>query len=135
MRQYKLIAIILFAFSALAVSPEPTNATYEEFQRSKDQFLAMKLTQKDFSKKFKELDSQLTALYEKLKASESEELSVEGNQMALDLELLEPLRQLANSKFDKAACREARHSNQMNVTPEDKEQNDVIEKVIQSICK
>ena len=110
------------------------STTYDEFQKIKSQFLSAKITRNDFPKKFRKIDAELKAKYSELKSLEKIELTVEGNQLALDLELLQPLRDLAKSKINKENCQESLSSNQRNLTAEEKRQTDAIEKLIKSVC-
>lgn len=133
MRQ--LICILCgFFLSYAANAAASMSTTYDDFQKIKSQFLSAKMTRNDFSKKFKKVDAELNAKYSKLKSFEKTELTVEGNQLALDLELLQPLRDLAKSKINKENCQEALSSNQRNLTAEEKNQTDAIEKLIKSVC-
>ncbi len=133
MYQLVLIVSALFVLNCYAVESE-TSSIYEDFQKTKTSFLTSKLTKKDFSVKFKKLDLELNSKYLKLKSLEKKELTVEGNQLALDLELLEPLRNMAASQVNKTNCLKAKDLNQLNFTEEEKTQIKSIEKVLISIC-
>ncbi len=136
MRQliFILTALLTAPTFALEANDANRNAVYEDFQKTKDLFLSSTKTKKDFAKKFKKLDADLNAKFLKLKSLEKKQLSVEGNQLALDLELLQPLRNLATSAINKINCRNAETLNQMNLTDEEKDQINLIEKVLKSIC-
>lgn len=126
--------VVAIPTTVLAATPN-IDSMYTDFQSTQAKLFAAPVTKKDFSKRFKDVDAELKAKYEKIVASEKDELTIEGNQIAFELELLEPLRKLANSKFDKETCKQARHTNLMNTTLEDKAKNDLIEKTINSVCK
>ena len=133
MRQ--LIYILFGLFSYCIVYGKPTvSETYEDFQKSKSNFFSSNPSRKDFSRKFKKLDSDLNAKFLELKSIEKTELTEEGNQLALDLELLQPLRDLSSRKVNKDACLKALSLNQLNSTEEEKKQIEAIEKIIKSIC-
>lgn len=134
MRQHVITLFLLITGTSVFANTSLT-PYYEDFQKTKAQFFNSKLTKKDFSKKFKELDVNLNATYGKLKIAEKEKLSTEGNQLALDLELLSPLRNLASTKMNKENCLQAKHLNSVNATTEEKEQHQLIEKVISIVCK
>lgn len=130
-----LAVAILGAGHFAAASAVQTSKIYNEFQISKTSFLNSQFTAKDFAKKFKTADAELNAKYVQLKAVEGDDLSIEGNQIALDLELLSPLRKLATSKINKETCNEAIHLNEMNSTPVEKMQLETIEKLIKMLCQ
>ena len=134
MFKFTVIFGLLINSVSFAATPE-INSIFEDFQKSKSQFLSAPISKKDFAKRFKDLDSSLNSKYGEFKTVEKDELSIEGNQLALDLELLEPLRNLAAAKIDKESCRQAKHLNAMNTTLEEKPQIDTIEKIIATICK
>ena len=134
MFKFTVILSMLINSVSFGATPEVTSI-FEDFQKSKSQFLSAPITKKDFVKRFKDLDTSLTSKYAQLKTIEKNELTVEGNQLALDLELLEPLRNLATAKITKDSCRQAKHLNAMNTTLEEKPQIDSIEKIITTLCK
>ena len=133
MHQLTFILSTVFFLHCYATGSD-ANSIYEDFQKSKTSFLSSKMTKKDFSKKFKNLDLDLNSKYLELKSLEKQELTVEGNQIALDLELLEPLRQLAHTQINKKNCLEAKNLNQLNFTEAEKTQINSIETVLKSIC-
>ncbi len=114
---------------------------YQQFEQMKEDFFKSVINKKNLKPKLGALIRNLDELFEKtkdleLKKSKSD-LSPEANQMALDLVLLEPLEQLADSKMDKKACKEAAHLNDLyESSPDDKADNRTkpVEKVIKKVC-
>lgn len=133
MRQLICIFFGLLVYCTAYTKPS-VRETYEDFQKVKSNFFSTKLAKKDFSKTFKKLDSDLNAKFQELKSVEKAELTEEGNQLALDLELLQPLRDLASKKINKDECLKALSLNQLNSTEEEKTQIEAIEKIIKSVC-
>ena len=107
---------------------------YDDLQTSKKAFFSSEILKKDFAQKFKNLDTELKVKYSKIKMLEGDGLSVEGNQTALDLELLEPLRMLATNQITKKSCSEAKHQNALNASPDEIAQIKTIETLITKLC-
>ena len=137
MRQLALISVAAAAlsFSALA-STQEMDQIYSAFQKTKSEFLNEKnLSKKEFKKRFDTFDSELSSKYKAFKLIEKEDLSTKGNQMAFDLEQLEPLRNLATSQISKEDCAQALHTNNLNANNEDKKEIEQISLILKSICK
>ena len=107
---------------------------YDDLQSSKNAFFSLEIAKKDFPQKFKNLDAELKAKYSKIQTLEGDGLSVEGNQTALDLELLEPLRMLATNQITKKSCSEAKHQNALNTSPDEIAQIKIIETLVTKLC-
>lgn len=136
MRQLILICLAAAALSVSAMaSPKEMEQLYTEFQKSRDLISSAAFTKKDFIKQFKKIDKELDHKYQSYKSFEKEELTSKGNQMAYDLELLEPLRLLANSKMTKDDCAQALHSNELNANEDDEKENKKIQGIILSVCR
>ncbi len=133
MRQLICILFGLFMYFT-AYAKSSVSEIYDDFQKVKSNFLSSKPLRKDFSKKFKKLDADLNDKFLQLKSIEKVELTEEGNQLALDLELLQPIRDLASRKINKDTCSQALNLNQLNLTEEEKTQIQAIEKIIKSLC-
>ena len=115
-------------------APQNMDTLYNEFQKSREQFLATPVSKKDFATRFQELDSTLNQKYNSFKVLQKDNLDPKGNQMAFDLELMEPLRNLASSKMTKQDCLEAKHINDLNATEDEKSETDSIFNVLKNVC-
>ena len=137
MRQLALItaAAAALSFSALA-STQEMDQIYSAFQKTRSEFFNEKnLSKKEFKKRFDAFDSELSSKYKAFKLLEKEDLSAKGNQMAFDLEQLEPLRDLATSQISKEDCSQALHTNSLNAGTEDKKEIEQISLILKSVCK
>ncbi len=137
MRQLALISIAAatLSFSAFA-STQEMDQLYTVFQKTRADFLGQKnISKKEFKKSFDSVDSELNSKYKAYKLLEKDELSPKGNQMAFDLEQLEPLRNLATSQITKDDCSQALHTNDLNASVEDKKEISQISQILKSVCK
>ncbi len=126
----------LFSKVALAVTPNPQlRKVYTDLQANKTTFYNSNIQKSDFTEKFKNLDKELNAKYAQLKVLEGDQMTIESNQTAVDIELLEPLRILASNSINKKYCAEAKHENELNAAPDEKEQIQIIENIITKLCK
>ncbi len=117
-----ILTITTISLASFADQKKDISEEYKNFRKIEDTFFAADINKKNFKAKMTALMSELTASYEKVKkfeASSSEVmLSMEGNQMAYDLEMLSPLQDLAKSSINKETCREAQHNNKLNKAEE-----------------
>lgn len=107
---------------------------YDDFQKTYTQTLELSKDKILFAKDFDNKNKILKKKYDDLVKSEKPALSTEGNQMALDIEMLEPLEFLASSRINKESCSEADLLNEMNSTS-DPETFQRIKKSLQNLCK
>lgn len=137
MRQLVLISIAAAALSFTAfASTQEMDQIYSVFQTTRSEFLNQTfVSKKEFKKRFDTLDTELSSKYKAFKLLEKEEISTKGNQMAFDLEQLEPLRNLATSKITEEDCSQAVHTNNLNANEEDKKEIDQISQILKSVCK
>lgn len=89
---------------------------YADFEKNYAQTLNLTKNPKLFFKDFDTSHKTLKKKYSDFAVLEKSELSPEGNQMALDIEMLEPLEFLASSRISKDSCAEAEVLNEMNST-------------------
>ena len=89
---------------------------YADFEKNYTQTLNLTKNPKLFFKDFDTSHKTLKKKYSDFTILEKSELSPEGNQMALDIEMLEPLEFLASSRINKESCAEAEVLNEMNST-------------------
>lgn len=126
--------ITLLSITAHA-APSTMNDLYSEFQLTRIQLKSTKFSAPSFTSQFRAIDQQLHKKYTAYKALEKDELTSKGNQMAYDIELLEPLKSLANSKMTKDDCQQSLHNNELNYNEDDKQDNETIKKIILTVCK
>ncbi len=107
---------------------------YNEFQKTYSKTLDLSKDKSMFVKNFDSNSKSLKKKYDVFSKSEKTEISLEGNQMALDIEMLEPLEFLASSRMDKESCSEADLLNEMNSTSDVKTYQK-IKDLIQTLCK
>ena len=125
--------VLLTSFTQAA--PNAMNDLYSDFQLTRIQLKSKPFTAANFVSQFKAIDQQLQKKYQAYKALEKEELTSKGNQMAYDLELLEPLRTLSLSGLTKDDCQQSLHNNELNYNIEDKQENENIVKIIKAVCR
>ncbi len=113
LRSYVLI--LLTPIYVFALSPE-LKKDYTKFKKMYSDLLTKTADQKSFESSFVKDFKTLQTEFEIFSKKEKEELSLEGNQMALDIEMLAPLDFLATSKINKESCAEAELLNEMNST-------------------
>lgn len=140
---YQSIIMILLSASisqaATSATPQEITAIYLKFEAQK-----LELLKTDFSKK--EAKAKVVSAYEALEKALSEVkdieskakndlLTEEGNQMAYDLEILEPIKNLASGLMSKEDCNKARHEHTLNFPVVEDEDAIAIGKAIDKICK
>ena len=112
---------------------------YSDFKKVKTEILETQYTKKNFISQFAKSYSVLKQKYEELQKTESmikkDLLSPEGNQMAFDLEVLAPLKSLADSTLDKKTCESVSDENERNSAPDVVESVNQVQKIIDQVCK
>lgn len=107
---------------------------YADFEKNYAQTLNLTKNPKLFFKDFDTSHKTLKKKYSDFAVLEKSELSPEGNQMALDIEMLEPLEFLASSRISKDSCAEAEVLNEMNSTS-DPDTFKKIKDSLKTLCK
>ena len=138
-----LVAVSLITTTTLAQTTKPEiKKIYEQHTQRKDNFFKTDLTKKNLKPKVTDLLKKMNQDFDAIKKIELKqsktEITPESLQMALDMTLLEPLEQLAKSKYSKQDCKEATHLNELyESSEEDKPDNRTkpVEAVIKKICK
>lgn len=133
-----LSIIIIIHLGAFALSPE-LQKDYLDFRISYAKIFDVAKDQKTFFDQFMNLKAELEKRYEqfvlKEKSEVNDELSIQGNQMALDLEMLAPLEELAkNRPLTQKSCSQAVDLNQQNANSS-KDSYKKVQTAIQSLCK
>ena len=110
---------------------------YSHYKKNKNQFYTSNLNKKNFKVQLdlyiNGLNNSLAIINQIEATSQPYALSPEGNQLALDYELLKPLQNLAMGQIDKKSCDASKALNVKN-TGQDKKNFDLIYSVIQKIC-
>lgn len=136
MRQLAVpFTLILSLALTLQAAPNAMNDLYSEFQLTRIQLKSTVFTAQNFVTRFQSIDQQLQKKYTAYKSLEKEELTSKGNQMSYDLELLEPLRSLASQGINTDNCQQSSHNNEINFNVDDKSDNELIQRIIKSVCK
>ncbi len=133
--QVFIIGLICSSVALAAAGDLQLRKVYNDLQASKTAFLNSEIIKQDFIQKFKILDAEIKARYAQIQILEGDGLSIEGNQTALDVELLEPLRILSRNSINKNSCNEAQHQNQLNASPDEIAQLKLIENLITKLCQ
>lgn len=107
---------------------------YADFEKNYAKTLNLTKNPKLFFKDFDTSHKTLKKKYSDFAVLEKSELSPEGNQMALDIEMLEPLEFLASSRISKDSCAEAEALNEMNSTS-DPQTFKKIKDSLKTLCK
>ncbi|WP_409477344.1 hypothetical protein [Pseudobdellovibrio sp. HCB154] len=108
-----LISVSVFASTPTSLSPE-LKKDYDEFQRSYEDAVTMSGDKAKFLKEFKNIETGLQKKYKAFDKKEGQKLTAEGNQMALDIEMLEPLKIIAEGNASKESCSNAEFINELN---------------------
>ncbi len=127
------VLILLTPVYVFALSPTLQN-DYTKFKKKYSELIAKTSDQKSFLSSFTKDFKNLQNEFEEFSKNEKTEISKEGNQMALDLEMLEPLEFLATSAINKESCAEAELLNEMNSTSDAKTFQKVKES-LKKLCK
>lgn len=105
---------------------------YSDYKNKKNLFFASDLTQANIKAEINSYLKTIDNNYEAITTLESKnseiELSIEGNQMAYDRELLQPLIDFSLSSMNNEACAIAIHDNKLNAELP-------IELILKKICK
>lgn len=117
-KQIGLISTLLISASTFAITPTSLSPElkkdYDEFQRSYEDAILMSGDKAKFLKEFKHIESNLQKKYKAFDKKEGQNISAEGNQMALDIEMLEPLKIIAEGNASKESCSNAEFINELN---------------------
>lgn len=108
-----LISVSVFASTPTSLSPE-LKKDYDEFQRSYEDAVMMSGDKAKFLKEFKNIEAGLQKKYNAFDKKEGQKITAEGNQMALDIEMLEPLKIIAEGNASKESCSNAEFINELN---------------------
>ncbi|AZZ36974.1 hypothetical protein CIK05_09275 [Bdellovibrio sp. qaytius] len=108
-----LISVSALATTPTSLSPE-LRKDYDEFQKSYEDIVTMSEDKAKFLKEFKTIENKLQKKYKTFDKKEGQALSNEGNQMALDIEMLEPLKIIAEGNASKESCSNAEFINELN---------------------
>lgn len=116
---YKHITLILIAFLITPTLVHAENAVdpqkfYSDFNKNYQTLISGNPTKSDFIKNYSKLENKLNQLFEDYISKRERLLQPLAVQMSIDLEMLEPLKILAESKLSPESCEEAYHSNDLN---------------------
>ncbi len=136
---YKHITLILIAFlitptlvyAEKAADPEKL---YSDFNKNYQTLISGSPTKSDFIKNYSQLENKLNKLFEDYISKRERLLVPQAVQMSIDLEMLEPLKMLAESKLAPETCEEAYHNNDLN-SMADVAAAKKIEILINKLCK
>jgi len=128
------IATVFFTLNTYALTLEQQE-TYKKFRLNYQSILSSKVSKESFFKNFKNNYVELTNIYNQFEKLEGpDELTIQGNQMALDLEMLEPLSLIAESEVTKTNCKQSAHLNSLNQNSNNEIYQE-INKILKIICK
>jgi len=127
------ITLITLSIQSQAITSD-LKKDYDDFRKDYQTVLNLPENKKEFLKKFKKLEQDLNTKYEKFGQKEGELISPESNQMALDIEMLEPLKIIAEGEANKESCSNAAFTNELNNTS-DNQTYQKIKKQINKLCK
>ena len=117
-KQLGLITTLLISASAFASTPTSLSPElkkdYDEFQRSYEDAVSVSGDKAKFLKEFKNIETGLQKKYKAFDKKEGQSITAEGNQMALDIEMLEPLKIIAEGNASKESCSNAEFINELN---------------------
>lgn len=128
-----LISVGTLASTPTSLSPE-LKKDYDEFQRSYEDAVTMSGDKAKFLKEFKNIESGLQKKYKAFDKKEGQTITAEGNQMALDIEMLEPLKIIAEGNASKESCSNAVFINELN-NQSDAKAYETLKEQITKLCK
>jgi hypothetical protein len=137
-KQLGIITSVLFSFSAFATTPTSLSPElkkdYDEFQTSYEDAITMSGDKAKFLQEFKNIEAGLQKKYKAFDKKEGQKITEEGNQMALDIEMLEPLKIIAEGNASKESCSNAEFINELN-NESDAATYDKLKTQITKLCK
>lgn len=128
-----LISIAAFSSTPTSLSPE-LKKDYDEFQKTYEDAVTMSGDKAKFLKEFKSIETSLKKKYSAFDKKEGQAITNEGNQMALDIEMLEPLKIIAEGNASKESCSNAEFINELN-NQSDAKTYDKLKVQITKLCK
>lgn len=135
---YSIILTALLASVSYATTPKEVAGIYLNFETKK-----LELLKADFDKKtakdkvvpaYQALEKALADVKNIESKSKDDLLTAEGNQMAYDLEILAPIKDLAAGLMSKEDCDKARHEHALNFPVVEDEDSTAIAKAIDKLC-
>lgn len=126
-----LTSILLTATLAQAQTSNDLKNDYIKFRKNYLSLISSSPNGSNFVKYFNNLETELNLQYEAFTVKELKLLTPEGNQMAMDLEMLQPIKMLLNGQLD---CEKAIHNNEMN-TIADESAAAKIKVLMAKLCK
>ena len=137
-KQLGLIITLFFAVTAFATTPTSLSPElkkdYDEFQKSYEDAVTMSGDKAKFLKEFKNIEAGLQKKYNAFDKKEEQKITAEGNQMALDIEMLEPLKIIAEGNASKESCSNAQFINELN-NQSDVKTYDKLKEQIGKLCR
>lgn len=137
MRQSIILPVLFFGWVSFASQKEITQV-YENFSQQKKELLKADLNKKNIKETVEKYSKNLSISYEEVKKLEAKSKNVlltpEGNQMAYEIEILEPIRDLASSKMTKEDCKKAKHEHELNFPVVKDDESAAIENLINKVC-
>lgn len=134
-----LIILLLTGSFSWAASPQEVTKIYADFEEQKAELLKSDLSKKTNKEKAVASYKALEKALDEVKAIEAKTpkntLTVEGNQMAYDLEILSPIKDLAAGLTSPEDCTKARHEHSLNFPVVEDDDSKAIEAVINKACK
>ncbi|MES2801281.1 MAG: hypothetical protein V4654_02215 [Bdellovibrionota bacterium] len=127
------ISISTYASTPTSLTPE-LKKDYDEFQKSYEDAVTMSGDKAKFLKEFKNIETNLQKKYSAFNKKEGQAITNEGNQMALDIEMLEPLKIIAEGNASKESCSNAEFINELN-NQSDAKTYDKLKVQITKLCK
>lgn len=134
--KYATLAFTAGTFLTLnlwAITPE-LQKDYTEFKQQYKEALNTTSNKTEFLKNFKSLEKKLQGQYTNFEKKEGSAITDEGNQMALDVEMLEPLKIIAEGQASKESCSNAEFINELNYSSDASTYGQLKEK-IKKLCQ
>jgi hypothetical protein len=129
---------IIFSTSLAFSSTKEITKIYEDFNKQKNEFLKADLNKKNIKDLADSYFKKLQSLYDQIKDLEAKDkkdvLTPEGNEVAYDLETLQPIKLIAKGLITKEDCFKARHEHELNFPVAEDETSKAIENIFNKIC-
>ncbi len=134
---YKSILILLAASTAVAASNSEIEKIFADFETLQKSFYSQEMDQTNLKAKVTAYMLSVNESLVKIQKLEAKKkpiaLSEEGTELALEIELVEPIQKLAASDFGADACGEASQLNEVNAG-KIQEAYDRIQAVLNKFC-
>ncbi len=129
-----LIALLIAPTLVHAENTADPEKLYSDFNKNYQTLISGNPTKSDFIKNYSKLENKLNTLFEDYISKRERLLVPQAVQMSIDLEMLEPLKKIAENRLSAESCFQALHDNEIN-SAADVAAAAKIKALINNLCK